>query len=594
MIYGANSAGKSSVLHAVALAHHAIRTGICDVERPQLGGDSIDLGGFRQYVHRRDPELFVQLGFEIDPGAVSGGSLQGVGQLVCAAEIGFPQRPARYLRVADFIRQRNSCSESDVFAEFRTGRQGQELDLMRAQMRKHWISIDRRPSDWEFHYLGYANECPPIPARHEVPSPTDVTTTPPAVEVEWDGGVRLQRLTLHADGEPLLCLRRDGEWQVDKVRCEHPVLCRIMGRQLRAEEVCAARVEPGSDRLFPRLARSSNSKKSSPRDGVAPDDRSLLTLSDLMNEVSQALENEFERTIYLGPLRHWPDRRAVSSEPDLAWFAGAAAWDLIRTDPVARTRVNEWLSGDHLLKTPYRLDLREMVSAEDLAREFPHKIRKALHDLVAALAEDANLRIDPDAIPWLDPNDPYDTDPGVEHLVDKHVDVRELSQDWIREVIAARRDQRQELSLVDTRNGTTVSPRDVGTGISQVLPILVSAFALQDHLIAIEQPEIHLHPALQAELADVFLQSAIDGDNRFLVETHSEHLLLRIMRRMRETSAGELPDGAPAVRPEDVMVLFVEPDGPHSIIREMPLNERGELVKAWPGGFFEEDLNEIL
>ena len=42
------------------------------------------------------------------------------------------------------------------------------------------------------------------------------------------------------------------------------------------------------------------------------------------------------------------------------------------------------------------------------------------------------------------------------------------------------------------------------------------------------------------------------------------------------------------------MVLFVEPDGARSLIREMPLNERGELVKAWPGGFFEEVLREIF
>ena len=89
-------------------------------------------------------------------------------------------------------------------------------------------------------------------------------------------------------------------------------------------------------------------------------------------------------------------------------------------------------------------------------------------------------------------------------------------------------------------------------------------------------------------------RSALDRGNTFVIETHSEHLLLRIMRRIRETSSGDLPDGAVAVRPEDVMVLFVEPDGPKSIVREMPLNERGELVKAWPGGFFEEGLREIF
>ena len=54
LIYGANSAGKSSVLHALALAHHAVETGDLDTQRTQIGGEAIDLGGFRQYVHRRD------------------------------------------------------------------------------------------------------------------------------------------------------------------------------------------------------------------------------------------------------------------------------------------------------------------------------------------------------------------------------------------------------------------------------------------------------------------------------------------------------------------------------------------------------------
>ena len=72
LIYGANSAGKSSVIHALALAHHAIATGDLDVQRTQIGGESIDLGGFRQYVHQRDRYSQVELGFELNPERLSG------------------------------------------------------------------------------------------------------------------------------------------------------------------------------------------------------------------------------------------------------------------------------------------------------------------------------------------------------------------------------------------------------------------------------------------------------------------------------------------------------------------------------------------
>ena len=148
--------------------------------------------------------------------------------------------------------------------------------------------------------------------------------------------------------------------------------------------------------------------------------------------------------------------------------------------------------------------------------------------------------------------------------------------------------------LVDTDTDIDASPRDVGFGISQVLPIVVQNRLSEKKTLLIEQPEIHLHPAHQAELGDMFIRSALEQKNTLLLETHSEHLLLRIMRRMRETSTGKLPEGAIAVRPEHVVVLFVESDGSQSIVREMPLDERGELVKAWPGGFFEEGLREVL
>ena len=151
----------------------------------------------------------------------------------------------------------------------------------------------------------------------------------------------------------------------------------------------------------------------------------------------------------------------------------------------------------------------------------------------------------------------------------------------------------QELVLFDKRSRTPVSHRDVGIGISQVLPVLVTCFASREKIVAMEQPEIHLHPALQSELGDVFIESALGNKkNTLLIETHSEHLLLRVMRRMRETSNGELPEGVPQVTPKDVCVLFVQPKGTSSAVRHLELDEEGQLLDAWPGGFFEEGYRE--
>ena len=154
----------------------------------------------------------------------------------------------------------------------------------------------------------------------------------------------------------------------------------------------------------------------------------------------------------------------------------------------------------------------------------------------------------------------------------------------------------RELQLVAAKTGLPVRPADVGVGISQILPVVVAALdGDRPGITAIEQPELHLHPRIQVELGDLFAQQ-VDKGGAFLIETHSEHLLLRFMKRMRQTCDGALAEGAPKVRPEDIAVYFVEidPKGDQTLIREMPLNERGDLVEAWPGGFFEEDLREIF
>ena len=145
-----------------------------------------------------------------------------------------------------------------------------------------------------------------------------------------------------------------------------------------------------------------------------------------------------------------------------------------------------------------------------------------------------------------------------------------------------------------TTSSQSVSPSNMGIGFSQMMPLVASAFGAENSVIAIEQPELHVHPALQTELADLFIQSAKERGNRFLIETHSEHLILRLLRRVRETTKGEVEEGKHGLRPSDICVLFVEPSDEGSRVIELPVTADGDFRVPWPGGFFAERVTEIF
>ncbi len=143
------------------------------------------------------------------------------------------------------------------------------------------------------------------------------------------------------------------------------------------------------------------------------------------------------------------------------------------------------------------------------------------------------------------------------------------------------------LGLLDVRHDppVLVSPRAVGYGIGQVLPIIVQSLLARDSLLLVEQPEVHLHPRLQAALGDLFVETVADRGAQLLVETHSEHLVLRLLRRVRE---GRLA-------PEDLAVLYVELDDQGAaFVRRLEVDAEGDLVDGWPGSFFDERLDDVL
>jgi predicted ATPase len=144
---------------------------------------------------------------------------------------------------------------------------------------------------------------------------------------------------------------------------------------------------------------------------------------------------------------------------------------------------------------------------------------------------------------------------------------------------------------VKTRGGLIdVALPDVGFGVSQVLPALVQAFyCAPDSIVWMEQPEIHLHPQVQAELADVFISAVKAYENgrprnvQLIIETHSEHFLNRLQRRIAEE----------ALRPEEVAIYFARSADAGAELEGLEVDMFGNITN-WPDNFFGDEMRDIV
>ncbi len=119
---------------------------------------------------------------------------------------------------------------------------------------------------------------------------------------------------------------------------------------------------------------------------------------------------------------------------------------------------------------------------------------------------------------------------------------------------------------------------DVGFGISQVLPVITMLMsAPEGSIILLEQPELHLHPNAQAALADLLLEVAEKRNLQLIVESHSEHIVRRLQRRIAEAS--------PAfARPENIKMYYCQPGAGGATIDEVDVDRFGQIVN-WPEKF---------
>ena len=158
---------------------------------------------------------------------------------------------------------------------------------------------------------------------------------------------------------------------------------------------------------------------------------------------------------------------------------------------------------------------------------------------------------------------------------------------------------RVKLHLLDS-NSNDVDFEDVGSGIGYFLPCLVACNL--SGLIRIQQPELHLHPALQGNIADV-VAGTLSKDSQILCETHSEHLLLRLLKRVRNADH--------PLAHSDIAVYYFDPiisiegfetedydpsgfyGGKTTTVSRQEITPLGDFLHRWPRGFFEERWNEL-
>ena len=140
-----------------------------------------------------------------------------------------------------------------------------------------------------------------------------------------------------------------------------------------------------------------------------------------------------------------------------------------------------------------------------------------------------------------------------------------------------------QIKVKNNENSTSVLLTDVGFGVSQILPVLTLCYYVpKGSTLIIEQPEIHLHPRIQAGLADVFIDAIKRKHVQIILESHSEYLLRRLQRRIAEGT----------IDSNDIAAYFCKNNGAESSIEDLDVDLFGN-IRNWPEGFFGDEFGEM-
>ncbi|MBU5614462.1 AAA family ATPase [Geomonas azotofigens] len=537
LLFGPNSAGKSTIVQALHYARELLERQNVDADLTLQGGEFVDLGGFENLVHGHDRDKVVRLRFDLDlsnedlPEYITG---YRQSDLLSSSE---QKRHAWNLSrkvTSAWVEISVSWSEwrnRPFISRYEVGINGEKFGEINAaaDSRRVWIPP----------YINFGHSLfPPI----SDPESFEDYSRPVSefeqlyqivTKASQEGFVGEKTRTLASENCEISAELVElivSEHEMDLVDLQSALP--TWGKPLWIEESCL--IDPklhGEDQFAEYL------------------DEFASILSQLFVGPGEVLRDALRQFRYLGPIRETPPRnhKPLRSDDEARWSSGLAAWDLLYNSPTAFCQeVSDWLHKEDKLNTGYSL---RMLRYKRLDMDGP---------LYGTLIS----------------NDLLEEDQAVSRQI-------------------AQLPEERQLVLVDEQRRLDVMPQDIGIGISQILPVVVASLDSRSSIVAVEQPELHIHPGLQVSLGDLFISQIQDQDKMFLIETHSEHLLLRFLRRVRETSEDDLPPGVAPLQPEQLSVNYIDMSQRILWVRQLQVSPEGDSLGDWPKGFFEERAGEL-
>ena len=269
-------------------------------------------------------------------------------------------------------------------------------------------------------------------------------------------------------------------------------------------------------------------------------------LSDVLVAPLDNLLSILKQSISIGPIRKIIDAnyQALPYIEQKDWYDGSAAWSYLeKAELDVLKKINTWMIDEDKLDLGYGMALKETQSTVKT-----YDINK-VNKLEVDITDDLGL-------------------------------LYSISE------------KKYHYTIIDKYNHISVTPSEVGTGVSQLMPLIIAAVSQQGGIVGCEQPELHLHPRIQVAIADLITQNI--GKVNYLIETHSEHLILRLLKRIRQHTDKELPEGLEFIQKNDVAIIYLEPTENGVIAHKIGIDEDGEFTENWPHGFFSERRQELM